>query len=109
MLISSARKIPLDRPVSWPDRGPDNALYETHAAANGPGTGVREKRGEVEPEDLSANLIVQLRTVTKHLNRHWYERNTGQVVTDVQRQVFQPVKRWTAATLERLNPQRPFR
>jgi len=35
----------------------------------------REKRGEVEPEDLSANLIVQLGTVTEHLNRHWYEKN----------------------------------
>ena len=60
----------------------------------------REKRGEVEPEDLSANLIVQLGTVTEHLNRHWYERNTGQVVTEVQRQVFHPVKRWMAATLD---------
>jgi predicted phage-related endonuclease len=39
----------------------------------------REKRGEAEPEDLSGNLIVQLGTVTEHLNRHWYERNTGQV------------------------------
>src|SRR5213595_1310533 len=54
----------------------------------------REKRGEVEPEDLTNNLIVQLGTVTEHLNRHWYERNTGQVVTEVQRQVFHPVKRW---------------
>jgi predicted phage-related endonuclease len=60
----------------------------------------REKRGEIEPEDLSANLIVQLGTVTEHLNRHWYERNTGQVVTGVQRQVFHPVKRWMAATLD---------
>src|SRR5450631_1909386 len=60
----------------------------------------REKRGEVEPEDLSANLIVQLGTVTEQLNRHWYERNTGQVVTEVQRQVFHPVKRWIAATLD---------
>jgi hypothetical protein len=51
----------------------------------------REKRGEIEPEDLSGNLIVQLGTVTEHLNRHWYERNTGQVVTEVQRQVFHPV------------------
>jgi predicted phage-related endonuclease len=41
----------------------------------------REKRGEIEPEDLTNNLIVQLGTVTEHLNRHWYERNTGQVVT----------------------------
>src|ERR1035437_4222042 len=60
----------------------------------------REKRGEVEPEDLTANLIVQLGVVTEHLNRHWYERNTGQVVTEVQRQVFHPVKRWMAATLD---------
>jgi len=60
----------------------------------------REKRGEVEPEDLSNNLIVQLGTVTEHLNRHWYERNTGQVVTEVQRRVFHPAKRWMAATLD---------
>src|SRR5882757_239961 len=60
----------------------------------------REKRGEAEPEDLTDNLIVQLGTVTEHLNRHWYERNTGQVVTEVQRRVFHPVKRWMAATLD---------
>ena len=33
----------------------------------------REKRGEVEPEDLSGNLIVQLGAVTEDLNRRWYE------------------------------------
>jgi hypothetical protein len=60
----------------------------------------REKRGESEPEDLSGNLLVQLGTVTEHLNRHWYERNTGQVVTEAQRRVFHPVKRWMAATLD---------
>src|SRR4051812_47436470 len=59
-----------------------------------------EKRGEVEPEDLSGNLIVQLGSVTEHLNRHWYERNTGQVVTGVQKRVFHPIKRWMAATLD---------
>jgi predicted phage-related endonuclease len=37
----------------------------------------REKRGEVEPEDLSGNLIVQLGLVTEPLNRLWCERNTG--------------------------------
>ena len=42
----------------------------------------REKRGEAEPEDLTDNLIVQLGTVTEHLNRYWYEKNTGQVVSD---------------------------
>jgi predicted phage-related endonuclease len=45
----------------------------------------KEKRGEPEPQDLSGDLLVQLGTVTERLNRHWYEKNTGQVVTDVQR------------------------
>jgi predicted phage-related endonuclease len=60
----------------------------------------REKRGEVEAEDLSANLIVQLGVVTEALNRHWFERNTGQVLIDVQRRVRHPVVRWMAATLD---------
>src|SRR5262249_58113940 len=45
----------------------------------------REKRGEAEPEDLSDNLVVQLGLVTEPLNRHWFERNTGQVITQMQR------------------------
>jgi predicted phage-related endonuclease len=60
----------------------------------------REKRGEAKPEDLSGNLIVQLGSATEELNRLWYQRNTGQVVTAVQRRVFHPVKRWMAATLD---------
>src|ERR1700689_1776797 len=60
----------------------------------------QEKRGEAEPEDLSSNLVVQLGSVTEELNRHWYERNTGQVIGAVQRRVFHPVKRWMAATLD---------
>ena len=60
----------------------------------------REKRGEIEPEDLSANLIVQLGVVTEALNRCWYEANSGQVLTDVQRRVFHPALHWMAATLD---------
>src|SRR5476649_2378538 len=60
----------------------------------------REKRGEIEPEDLSDNLIVQLGQATEDLNRLWYERNTGQAVKDVQRRVQHPVNRWMAATLD---------
>jgi predicted phage-related endonuclease len=60
----------------------------------------QEKRGEVEPEDLSDDLLVQLGSVTEHLNRDWYEKNTGYAVTDVQRQVFHNVHRWMAATLD---------
>ena len=58
----------------------------------------REKRGEAAPEDLSGNLIVQLGAVTEDLNRRWYETNTGQVITDIQKQVRHPTIRWLAAT-----------
>lgn len=60
----------------------------------------REKRGEISPNDLSSNLIVQLETITEDLNRQWYERQTGHVVVDIQRRVFHPVHRWMAATLD---------
>ena len=60
----------------------------------------QEKRGEVEPEDLSGNLIVQLGAVTEELNRRWYEANTGQAITDVQRRVRHPAVPWMAATLD---------
>ncbi len=60
----------------------------------------QEKRGEVEPEDLSGNLIVQLGVVTEPLNRHWFERNTGHAIKDIQRLVKHPVVKWMAATLD---------
>ena len=60
----------------------------------------QEKRGEVGPEDLSTNLIVQLGLVTEDLNRQWYERNTGNAIKDVQCRVKHPVIRWMAATLD---------
>jgi predicted phage-related endonuclease len=60
----------------------------------------REKRGEIQPEDLSGNLIVQLGLATEDLNRRWYEANSGQAITDVQRHVRHPVLRWMGATLD---------
>ena len=60
----------------------------------------REKRGEAEPEDLSGNLIVQLGAVTEELNRRWYETNSGQVITDIQKHLRHPGLRWMAATLD---------
>ena len=59
-----------------------------------------EKRGEVEPEDLSGNLVVQLGIATEDLNRRWYESNTGQALTDLQRHIRHPALRWMAATLD---------
>jgi predicted phage-related endonuclease len=60
----------------------------------------REKRGEIEPQDLSGDLIVQLGLATEPLNRHWYERNTGQIVECVQHRLMHPVLRWMGATLD---------
>jgi len=60
----------------------------------------REKRGEIEPEDLSGNLVVQLGSATEELNRRWYETNTGQVITDIQKRVYHPALKWMAATLD---------
>jgi putative phage-type endonuclease len=60
----------------------------------------REKRGELEPEDLSGKLIVQLGTATEDLNRSWYERQSGRKVRDVQRRVKHSAIPWMAATLD---------
>jgi len=60
----------------------------------------REKRGELEPEDLSGNLLVQLGVATEHVNRRWYECNTGYAVKQVQRWVRHPLLRWIGATLD---------
>ena len=60
----------------------------------------REKRGQVELPDYSANLLVQLGLATEPVNRRWYERTTGEVIKNVQSWVRHPVIRWMAATLD---------
>lgn len=62
----------------------------------------REKRGEAQPQDLSGILAVQLGTVTEDLNRRWFERNSGNAVTNVQQRIYHPVHKWMAATLDGL-------
>jgi YqaJ-like viral recombinase domain len=60
----------------------------------------KEKRGELDPRDLSGELVVQLGVATEGLNRAWYERNAGRTVVDSQRWVQHPVHRYLAATLD---------
>lgn len=60
----------------------------------------QEKRGEVEPIDLSGDLIVQLGTATEVLNRTWYQRSSGQTIKDIQKRVRHPVHKWMGATLD---------
>lgn len=59
-----------------------------------------EKRGELEPEDLSGDLVVQLGSITEDLNCMWYQRTTGNAIEDIQRRVQHPVHKWMAATLD---------
>ena len=101
------------KPSTWKKPGPDRRSFIGGSDAriimgDDQATLVRlwrEKRGEVEPEDLSDALIVQLGTATEDLNRRWYERNTGKAVKDVQRRMLHPVHRWMGATLDgRVDP-----
>lgn len=62
----------------------------------------REKRGEIEPEDLSGELVVQLGLVTEALNQRWYERHSGHRVSHRQARKFHPSVVWMAATLDGL-------
>jgi predicted phage-related endonuclease len=62
----------------------------------------REKRGEEAPLDLSGELVVQLGIVTEDLNRRWYEFNSGNRVSDIQRHAAHRSIPWMAATLDGL-------
>jgi predicted phage-related endonuclease len=62
----------------------------------------REKRGEIEPEDLSRNLLVQFGCATEELNRLWFEQETGRQLGHVQRFVRHPKLEWMGATLDGL-------
>jgi predicted phage-related endonuclease len=62
----------------------------------------REKRGDEAPLDLSGELVVQLGIATEDLNRRWYEFNSGNRVSDIQRHAFHRSIPWMAATLDGL-------
>jgi predicted phage-related endonuclease len=60
----------------------------------------QEKRGVIEPEDLSTNLMVQFGVVTEELNRRWFERETGRRLGNVQRFARHPKLDWMGATVD---------
>jgi predicted phage-related endonuclease len=60
----------------------------------------QEKRGEIDPEDLSNNLLVQFGVETEELNRRWFERETGRRLGNIQRFVRHPKLDWMGATLD---------
>ncbi len=67
----------------------------------------QEKRGEVEPRDLSRDLLVQLGSVTEDLNRRWFEQETKRQVSQVQHHVRHPSLSFMAATLDGLVQDHP--
>ena len=69
---------------------------EAGACAALAGKAWRGRAGGLYPAISSSSLG----RVTEDLNRRWYEANTGQVLTDVQRHFRHPVLPWMAATLD---------
>jgi predicted phage-related endonuclease len=62
----------------------------------------QEKRGELEPEDLSGNLLVQFGCATEDLNRRWFENETGRRLGHIQHFIRHPKLDWMGATLDGL-------
>jgi len=59
-----------------------------------------EKRGEIEPADLSGIVAVALGSWTEPFNRQWYERLTGQRVERVGQTGVCPERPWRRCTLD---------
>jgi hypothetical protein len=60
----------------------------------------REKRGEIEPENLSDYLPVMLGSWTESFNRQWYERITGHVVSECGAALTCLERGWRRCTLD---------
>lgn len=60
----------------------------------------REKRGEVEPADLSSKLPVMLGCWTEAFNRQWYQRHTGYLVVDDGKVFESEAHSWRRCTID---------
>lgn len=63
-----------------------------------------EKRGEAEPEDLSALLPAMLGCWTEAFNRQWYERETGTLVADAGKIAVSEEHPWRRCTIDGFVP-----
>ena len=62
----------------------------------------REKIGEKEPDDLSGILPVQMGSFTEPFNAYWYEKQTGNKVTNCGEERVDPDYPWLTCTLDGL-------
>ena len=76
-------------------RGSSWAVMRLPCSASGARSAVKSS-----PRTCPATSSSSSASITEPLNRHWFERNTGQVLAGVQRRVQHPVVRWMAATLD---------
>ena len=60
----------------------------------------KEKRGEIESEDLSRVLPVRMGSFTEALNITWFEEETGKVVTRQGEQVISAEEPFMLCTLD---------
>lgn len=60
----------------------------------------REKRGDIQTDDLSDNLPVALGRWTEPFNRQWYERITAQKIRDIGLSVSCSTYAWRRCTLD---------
>ena len=60
----------------------------------------REKRGEVESEDLTSKLPVMLGCWTEAFNRQWYQRHTGHLVVDAGKVFECEAHSWRRCTID---------
>lgn len=62
----------------------------------------REKRGEIEPEDLSGILPVQMGSFTEPFNAYWFEKQTGLKPLQCGREMTGTDAKWRTCTLDGL-------
>jgi len=60
----------------------------------------KEKRGEIEPEDLSRVLPVRMGSFTEEFNITWFEEETGKVVTRQGEQIISGTEHFMLCTLD---------
>ncbi|RAU21098.1 endonuclease [Paramagnetospirillum kuznetsovii] len=60
----------------------------------------REKRNEIEPEDLSRVLPVQMGTCSEDLNRYWFQTETGIAVETIAKPFVHSTHKWMRCNVD---------
>jgi predicted phage-related endonuclease len=83
----------------WKTSSSDQRYFVGGSDAPSFGSGAKSG-AKSSPRTFQAISSSSLVVATEDLNRRWYQANTGQVLTDIQKRIRHPVLRWMAATLD---------